>query len=62
MNEAIERQIGKFFLIGQLTNKIVLITISSILNKCSILKNTKCKGNFFSRCTKSHGQDQNFYY
>ena len=56
-DEAIESQLGKFFLIGQLSNKIELIKISNIINKCSILKNTECNEIFFSRCTELHEND-----
>ena len=54
---AIESQLGKFFLIGQLNNKIELIKISNIINKCSILNNTECNEIFFSRCTELHEND-----
>ena len=54
---AIDRQLGKFFLIGQLNNKIELIKISNIINKCSILNNTECNEIFFSRCTELHEHD-----
>ena len=55
--EVIEYQLGKFFLIGQLTNKIELITISNIINKCSILKNTECNEILFSRSTELNEHD-----
>ena len=47
-DEANERQLGKFFLIGQLTNNIELITITNIINNCSILRNTECKESRFT--------------
>ena len=46
-DETIESQLGKFFLIGQLRNKIELIKLSNIINKCSILNNTECNEFFF---------------
>ena len=56
-DEAKERQLGKYFLIGQLTNKIKLITKANIINNCNILRNTEFKE---SRYIELHEHDQNF--